>query len=142
MPSGIPGKAYAGSKSQGPMNPTPSASLHDFLDEKIRERAYYLWLDDGCPDGKDWQHWYKARQQVLAAIPLVVSEQRPRRAGGSSQLSIRSTAAGEPDDLTPRFHAQVVAPADRRNAVEVESRQHGRGRRSGSSRRSRPKKQA
>ena len=33
-------------------------------DERIRERAYHLWLDEGQPDGRAETHWDKARELV------------------------------------------------------------------------------
>ena len=29
-------------------------------DEEIRQAAYKLWQEEGCPDGYDVQHWLKA----------------------------------------------------------------------------------
>lgn len=29
-------------------------------DDQIRQLAYRLWQDEGCPDGYDVQHWLKA----------------------------------------------------------------------------------
>ena len=29
-------------------------------DEEIRQAAYKLWQEDGCPDGYDVQHWLRA----------------------------------------------------------------------------------
>ena len=31
-------------------------------EERIRERAYRLWLEEGQPEGKDAEHWEKARE--------------------------------------------------------------------------------
>ena len=35
-------------------------------EERIRERAYRLWQQDGAPDGRADEYWEKARSQVLA----------------------------------------------------------------------------
>jgi hypothetical protein len=32
------------------------------IEERIRERAYLLWLDEDRPDGRDQDHWEKARR--------------------------------------------------------------------------------
>jgi len=37
------------------------------LDETIRERAYHLWVADGCPDGNAETHWLIAQRDVLAS---------------------------------------------------------------------------
>jgi Protein of unknown function (DUF2934) len=33
-------------------------------EERIRAKAYQIWLDEGCPDGRDEVHWEMARQLV------------------------------------------------------------------------------
>lgn len=39
-------------------------------EERIRERAYRLWLEEGQPQGKDAEHWEKARKLLaLEADP-------------------------------------------------------------------------
>jgi len=36
------------------------------LEQAIRERAYHLWVADGCPDGNADAHWLNAQREVLA----------------------------------------------------------------------------
>jgi hypothetical protein len=33
--------------------------------QRIRERAYQLWLDEGQPDGRDKEHWEQAENQTV-----------------------------------------------------------------------------
>jgi hypothetical protein len=40
--------------------------MHD-LEHAIRERAYYIWIADGCRDGTADAHWLKAQREILAA---------------------------------------------------------------------------
>lgn len=35
-----------------------------FTEEQIREAAYHKWLEDGAPEGKDQDYWYKAEQDL------------------------------------------------------------------------------
>ena len=35
------------------------------LNERIRHEAYLLWLEDGCPHGRDEVHWHQAEQVIL-----------------------------------------------------------------------------
>jgi hypothetical protein len=37
------------------------------LEQAIRERAYSLWIDNGCPDGNAEEHWIAAQREVLRA---------------------------------------------------------------------------
>jgi hypothetical protein len=36
------------------------------LEQQIRERAYHLWMADGCRDGEAEQYWLTAERDVLA----------------------------------------------------------------------------
>jgi hypothetical protein len=36
------------------------------MEHAIRERAYHLWIADGCRDGNANEHWLNAQRQVLA----------------------------------------------------------------------------
>jgi hypothetical protein len=36
------------------------------LEQRIRERAYFLWVQDGCPDGYADQHWVRATEVEAA----------------------------------------------------------------------------
>ncbi len=35
-------------------------------EEKIRERAYAIWLDQGQCDGRDQEHWQEAEREIDA----------------------------------------------------------------------------
>ena len=37
------------------------------LEQAIRERAYHLWIEEGCQDGKAEAHWLAAQREVLAS---------------------------------------------------------------------------
>jgi hypothetical protein len=32
-------------------------------EDEIRERAHKIWMEEGCPHGRDLEHWEQARQQ-------------------------------------------------------------------------------
>jgi hypothetical protein len=32
----------------------------------VAKRAYYIYLKQGCPQGKDVQHWLEAEAQTIA----------------------------------------------------------------------------
>jgi len=46
---------------------------HPSTEDEIRQIAYQLWLDEGCPHGRDRDHWFKAesvwREQQTAKQP-------------------------------------------------------------------------
>lgn len=52
---------YTSSKSS-----KETVSVGEKEQELIRERAYSLWEDDGCPQGKSDYYWFKAAEQIAA----------------------------------------------------------------------------
>jgi hypothetical protein len=36
----------------------------DDLEQRVRKRAYRLWQEEGCPEGRAQVHWDKARELV------------------------------------------------------------------------------
>ncbi len=36
-------------------------------EDKVRKMAYYIWQEEGCPAGRDQEHWMKAMQ--MCACP-------------------------------------------------------------------------
>jgi len=39
----------------------PSPAIPASTEAEIRERAYYLWLERGCPSNRDQEMWYAAQ---------------------------------------------------------------------------------
>jgi hypothetical protein len=35
-------------------------------EEAIRERAYHIWVREGCPHGRDHEHWVRAQVEIEA----------------------------------------------------------------------------
>jgi len=33
-----------------------------YHDEEVRQLAYMIWQEEGCPNGSDVQHWLKAEE--------------------------------------------------------------------------------
>lgn len=38
--------------------------IEGVLNQVIRDRAYYIWLESGCPQGRDQEHWCQAEQEI------------------------------------------------------------------------------
>ena len=57
---------------------------------EIRERAYSLWEADGSPEGKEWDYWLRAEQDLDGGAA------KPKRSanGAAKSPSTRSTKAG------------------------------------------------
>jgi len=50
-------------------------------EERLRERAYAIWEEEGRPHGRHEEHWARATQEAAAAIRDVNRETRLRRPG-------------------------------------------------------------
>ncbi len=47
-------------------------------DEEIRQIAYKLWQEEGCPDGRHLDHWFKAESIWHARQEATHADQQPR----------------------------------------------------------------
>ncbi|WP_424813906.1 DUF2934 domain-containing protein [Roseococcus sp. YIM B11640] len=41
-----------------------SDDAQSLLEQRIRDKAYLLWEEAGCPEGDDHRFWYEARAEV------------------------------------------------------------------------------
>ena len=52
------------------------------LSDRIRERAYEIWVANGSPEGEAEQHWLTAEKEILATFaPAVLNASAKRRIG-------------------------------------------------------------
>lgn len=70
--------------------------MHD-IENSIRERAYYLWIDAGRPDGQSDSFWLTAQHQLLEAslsqLVAVAKVSKKPRAAKKSATTKKSKAA-------------------------------------------------
>jgi hypothetical protein len=59
------------------------------LEHTIRERAYHLWVADGCNDGNADHHWLAAQREVLASS-----------LSGIARVSVEAETAAKPAKKT------------------------------------------
>jgi len=58
-------------------------------DAKVAEAAYLIWLGEGQPEGRDFDHWLQAREALQATPPA------PRkRAAARPKTGAKSAGAG------------------------------------------------
>ena len=63
-------------------------------EQSIRERAYQIWLDEGCPDGRHEEHWRQAKAEL-------VSGTSPPLQPDTDNGEMKEPVAGvNPDDIT------------------------------------------
>ena len=76
------------------------------LERKIRERAHELWIADGRPEGREFEHWVEAERQIME----------------EQGLGEPVAAQPEPPPRGERPEPQPEAPADPlRNPMEIAS---------------------
>jgi hypothetical protein len=76
---------------------TNDSDHHDL----VRTRAYFLWVEEGRPEGRDVEYWYRA-------VELVANEAaRPKSPGGAT-ASVRRKA---PVERKPRSKAAKKTPS-------------------------------
>ena len=64
-----------------PARPTPAeAETMTDRGDRIREIAYFLWLDEGCPEGAAERHWLAA--ETLLELRASRTQAHRRRASG------------------------------------------------------------
>lgn len=76
------------------------------LEERIRERAYELWMQHGCLPGRADDYWYQAEQEILgeadtqAASDVGASDIGASDVGGGTAADVGSFPAGEGQEQT------------------------------------------
>ena len=64
------------------------------LEQRIRERAFFIWVEQGRPEGRDKEHW----QQAASELTPVPTDAVQRAAPGDGAIGeIRYAAAREVD---------------------------------------------
>ncbi|WP_247893263.1 DUF2934 domain-containing protein [Azospirillum endophyticum] len=78
------------------------------VEQRVRDRAYAIWLEEGCPDGRDADHWFHAERAVLAETapiadiaPVVAVVKAPRKTTNAKPRTVVKTAVAEPAPAAP-----------------------------------------
>jgi hypothetical protein len=68
-------------------------------EQRIRERAFQIWIEQGQPSGRQHEHWQQAEAELVSGTspPL-----QPLVDNGSGQAPARAPVTGgnNPDDVT------------------------------------------
>jgi hypothetical protein len=59
------------------------------FERRVRERAYALWESEGRPHGKDFEHWRRSVEELLAELPPAAAEEpvaEPEPAAAESKV--------------------------------------------------------
>jgi hypothetical protein len=71
--------------------------------ERIRERAYFLWEQDGCPDGQADEYWERARELQAVADSVgsgQLSPDAPRDGDLPEEAELQDNLGEFPDRLS------------------------------------------
>jgi hypothetical protein len=68
-------------------------------DEAIKERAYHIWMREGCPHGRDFEHWVQAQVELEAEQP---KGNGARKAKAAAPRATAAKAAKAPADKPAR----------------------------------------
>lgn len=77
-------------------------AMSGISDEAIKERAYHIWVREGRPHGRDFEHWVQAQVELEAEQPQGNGAARtakaakpaaPRRAAAPKAASAAKAAA-------------------------------------------------
>jgi Protein of unknown function (DUF2934) len=92
------------------------------LDERVRQRAHRLWVEEGCPEGRSDIHWQKARELVAiednhkATLKPAPDPERPGREPVEPLAAVEN--AGEFPTLTDQGEERA-APTGRVAAAKA-----------------------
>ena len=60
-----------------------NAAMHEAA---IRQRAYFIWEEEGRPEGREWDHWERASHEILSRREMVAAPspaKKPRKHAAS-----------------------------------------------------------
>jgi hypothetical protein len=63
-------------------------------EHRIREIAYFIWIEEGCPNGRDQDHWERAceRLALLEAAPDLTAKEPAKPAKAKPAPATRKPA--------------------------------------------------
>lgn len=77
-------------------------SQADTTEHKIRMLAYGMWLGEGCPHGRDLEHWLAAERTLRSMNPLTVAAE----------------AQNAPSELVKSRDSEIATASRQQNATE------------------------
>ena len=88
----------------------------------VRERAYYIWEREGCPQGRELQHWQAAvRELSLEANSSNGAGGKSTKPHASRKSRIGSMVAKAKDALDGTPTAAKPAPRKRKQSTKANS---------------------
>jgi Protein of unknown function (DUF2934) len=66
--------------------------MQNDLEQQIRERAYHLWVANGCHDGEADHYWLAAEREVLAAYAATAPAAKPKSGRRAANANVETPA--------------------------------------------------
>jgi hypothetical protein len=64
-------------------------------DARIRERAYAIWEQEGRPQGREWDHWTRAAEEIERTGRMGQADAKiPQKAAAAPKAMTNSKAKG------------------------------------------------
>lgn len=97
----------------------------DLLEQRIRDRAYAIWQEEGEPSGRAEEHWAKARAELMPAKPSKAAGAKKPKAPAEPKSAPKKAATGKAtakkpaakppaakSKAEPKTRARKSAPSD------------------------------
>ncbi len=92
--------------------------------QRIRDRAYAIWLEEGRPHGREAEHWFQAERAILAEAAAVHDVARviavvkaPRKTTNAKPRAAVKSAEPEATTSEPPEPAKARKPRSRKPAA-------------------------
>ncbi len=80
------------------------------MTKTVAEIAYELWEQEGCPQGKEWEHWFRAETMLASAAKPAPAKKAaaPKKPAAATKPKV---AAAKPATPAKKAAAKKAAPA-------------------------------
>lgn len=90
------------------------------LDERIRERAYAIWEEEGRPEGNDYHHWLRAVEELRTEAGQAPAADAAETMAGTAPKQSDPAAPIVPDSLhAAPMPGAAAAPTSQGSAVRT-----------------------
>ena len=89
--------------------------MYKFSDENIREAAYYIWKNNGCPTGTSSQDWNSAVNQLNAMTALKIAS---RNLASSKLIAAKRSLAQAVSLKSASFKTSALKSASLKSGVK------------------------
>lgn len=98
---------------------TETMTMIKFSDNAIREAAYYIWQNNGCPANTSAQDWNAAINQLNAMSAL---KNASRKLASAKTVAVKKTASKAASLKSASFKATVLKPSSLKSSSKKTSK--------------------